>query len=130
MAERHLAKGGALVTQATSPFFSKRAFLSILKTMDSTGLATVAYHNNIPTLGEWGWVLGVNAPEWDAEVLRERLERLDLSGLETRFLNRDAMVSMLHFGKGVFDELPQVEVNDELELALHRYYRQGAWDIY
>lgn len=127
---RHLAAGGTVVTQATSPFFSRDAFLSILKTVNAAGLPAVAYHNQVPTLGEWGWVLGVNAPGWSPEAVRERVLALPLDEVETRFLNRDAVVSMFHFGKGVLDRLPEVQVNDELDLALYRYYDQGAWDVY
>ena len=52
--------------------------------------------------------------------------RLDFAGLETRFLNRDAMVSMLHFGKGVLDELPEVEVNDEVDAIVLKVREKGS----
>lgn len=130
LAARHLARGGTMVTQATSPFFSKRAFLSILKTMRGAGLPAVAYHNHIPTLGEWGWVLGFKAPGVESEALKARLANLSFEQVDTRFLNREAMVSMLNFGKGMLEEIDQVEVNDERDLAVYEYYRKGAWDIY
>jgi spermidine synthase len=129
LAGRHLAAGGALVTQATSPFFSREAFLSILKTVTASGLSAVAYRNNVPTLGEWGWVIGTNAP-WSPAEFRKRLLALEFDDVETRFLNRDAMQSMFHFGKGVLERLPEIRVNDELDLALYRYYEGGAWDVY
>ena len=130
LATRHLSRGGVLATQATSPFFARQAFLSILKTVRAAGLTAVAYRNHVPTLGEWGWVLGVNAPQWTPETLKQRLLAADYSQVETRFLNRDAVVSMLHFGKGVFDGLEDIAVNDGLDLALYQYYKQGAWDFY
>jgi spermidine synthase len=127
---QHLSQGGVLVTQATSPFFSKAAFLSILKSMRAAGVPAVGYHNHIPTLGEWGWVLGMNAKNIEPNSLKEQLSMLDFAGTETRFLNNDAMVSMLNFGKGLFEGLDAIEVNEELNLALFQYYRDGSWDVY
>lgn len=129
-AARHLSRGGVIVTQATSPFFSKKAFLSILKTMRAAGMPAIAYHNNIPTLGEWGWVLAMNSQKVDAGDLKEALVRVDFSGLETRFLNREAMVGMLSFGKNIFENIDGIKVNDELDLALFHYYDKGSWDLY
>ncbi|MCP3957831.1 MAG: polyamine aminopropyltransferase [bacterium] len=132
LAARHLGPGGVLVTQATSPFFSRRAFLSILATVRAAGLVAVPYHNHIPTLGEWGWVLGMKAGEGELDTggLRHRLSALDFDGLDTRFLNRDAMVGMLHFGKGMLEDSAGVEVSEERDLAVFYYYRDGAWDLY
>ena len=57
-------------------------------------------------------------------ALKKRLSELSFEGLETRFLNRDAMLSMLNFGKG-FDT--EVEVSDERNLSVFYYYRDGDW---
>ncbi len=91
----------------------------------------ISYFINIyPTLGEWGWVLGMNAKKIEPTALKEQLSRLDFAGIETRFLNQDAMISMLNFGKGVLEGLDGIEVNEELNLALFQYYRNGSWDLY
>jgi spermidine synthase len=127
---KHLTKGGTVVTQASSPFFAKKAFLSILKTMRAAGLPAIAYHNHIPTLGEWGWVLGVNADHLNDNTLKEIVLKLDFSHLSTRFLNNEAMLAMLHFGKGTLNMLEDIEINDELDLATFHYYREGRWDLY
>ena len=81
-------------------------------------------------MGEWGWVLGFNAPEVSDAALRQRLSEQSFQGFETRFLNQEAMLHMLHFGKGVLDRLDEVEVNQELNLALYNYYQRGEWDLY
>lgn len=130
IASRHLSKGGTMVTQATSPFFARNAFLSILKTMQVAGLSTIAYHNHIPTLGEWGWVLGVKGAGISPDGLKEKLTSASFETLRTRFLNQDAMISMLNFGKGEIDDLQDIEVNQELELKLFHYYKAGNWEFY
>ena len=127
---RLLTPGGAVVTQASSPFFARDAFLSILKSMRTAGIPAIAYHNHIPTLGEWGWVLGMNAPNIQSSELKNQLANLSFDEIDTRYLNQEAMRGMLSFGKGFFERLEEISVNDELDLAVYHYYREGAWDIY
>ncbi|MCA9732513.1 MAG: polyamine aminopropyltransferase [Deferribacteres bacterium] len=125
-----MSRGGILVTQATSPFFSRKAYLSIMKTMGAAGFVTLPMHNNIPTMGEWGWIVGVNYEGISTEHIKQRLMHVTLDTLETRFINHDALLSMLHFGKGMFDDLDEIEINDEFNLVLYKYYEKGEWDYY
>ena len=131
-AARHLRPGGVMVTQATSPYFSRQAFLCILKTIKEAGFTTLPYHNQIPTMGEWGWVLGVKATEVDEPTLKRRVLAEDFDGLRTRFLNNEAVVSMVHFGRGVLDthEMDKVRINTQVNPVLQAYYRAGTWDMY
>jgi spermidine synthase len=129
-AVKHLCRGGVLVTQATSPSFSKDSFLSILKTMRAAGLPTIAFRNHIPTMGEWGWVLGKNSPGLSSDSLREQALGLTFGHVETRFLNQEGMTYMLSFGKGLMEKLDTIKVNDEFDLALYFYYQDGSWDLY
>jgi len=130
MANRHLKPFGVLVTQSTSPLYSPEAFLCIKKSMEAGGFSVVPYQNSIPTLGEWGWNLGVKKEAMSEERLRNNLLNLEFSGLETRFINRDAMISMAHFGKGLFERSDAIEVNTQFNHILLKYYRQGDWDFY
>lgn len=130
LARRHLSRGGILVTQAGSPFFSREAFLCTLKTIRATGMPSIAYHNHVPTLGEWGWVLAINAPEVSPDALRHRLREERFETVKTRYLNKDAMAAMLLFGKGDLDGLEEIRINKQLDLALYNYYRRGAWGLY
>ena len=57
-----LSRSGAMVTQASSPVFTRKAFWSIFETMQSTGLNTKAYHTYIPSFGEWGFVMASKFP--------------------------------------------------------------------
>lgn len=62
--ERLLAPRGRLVVQAGSPFFAPRAFWSVEATVAAAGLETRAYHADVPSFGDWGWVLaGRERPE-------------------------------------------------------------------
>lgn len=130
LAKKHLKPFGILVTQSTSPLYSPEAFLCIKKSMEAAGFSVVSYQNSIPTMGRWGWNLGVKNEAMPADRLKESLLRLEFSELKTRFLNRDAMISMAHFGKGLFERSEGIQVNTQFNHILLKYYRKGDWDIY
>ena len=58
------------------------------------------------------------------------LGQITFKNVNTRFINQEAMLSMINFGKGTFDEFAEIKINDELDLNLYHYYRQGTWGIY
>ncbi|MGC1214248.1 MAG: polyamine aminopropyltransferase [Micromonospora sp.] len=52
-----LAEGGRLVVQAGSPYFAPRSYWSIEASVREAGFATVPYHVDVPSFGDWGFVL-------------------------------------------------------------------------
>lgn len=55
---RHLlAPGGRLVVQAGSPYFAADAFWSVERSVAKAGMATRPYHVDVPSFGDWGFVL-------------------------------------------------------------------------
>ncbi|MFC6010177.1 polyamine aminopropyltransferase [Nocardia lasii] len=52
-----LAPGGRLVVQSGSPTIAPRTFWTIDATVASAGLRTTPYHVDVPSFGEWGFVL-------------------------------------------------------------------------
>ena len=130
MVEKHLKPFGSMVTQSTSPLYSPEAFLCIKKTMEAAGFSTVPYQNSVPSMGQWGWVIGVRHEAMPAQRLKQELLMLGFADIETRFLNRDAMISMAHFGKGLFEKEAQIEPNTQFDHNIIKYYRQGNWDVY
>ena len=130
MVEKHLKPFGSMVTQSTSPLYSPEAFLCIKKTMEAAGFSTVPYQNSVPSMGRWGWVIGVRHEVMPAQRLKQELLTLEFADIETRFFNRDAMISMAHFGKGLFEKEAQIEPNTQFDHNILKYYRQGNWDVY
>ena len=100
--------------------------------MRAAGFSVFPYHTNIPTLGEWGWVLGVKKEEANDEQLKKRVLSADFSRLRTRFLNNDAMISMAYFGKDVFVDsiMEKLNINTEFNPVLYTYYLAGNWGAY
>ncbi len=130
MVIKHLKPFGAMVTQSTSPLYAPEAFLCIKKTMQDAGFTVVPYQNSIPSMGRWGWNLGVKQAAMDAETIKHNLLQLSFKNVETRFINRDAMISMTHFGKGLFEREASIMPNTEFNHILLKYYRKGDWEVY
>lgn len=62
LAARVLRPGGRLVVQAGSPYFAPQAFWSVEASVAAAGLATVPYHVDVPSFGDWGFVLAAEEP--------------------------------------------------------------------
>ena len=73
-----LSKSGAIVTQASSPMFSHKAFWSIKKTMQSTKLYTQAYHTYIPSFGEWGFILPQKSRQFKKNLIPMKIHHFTL----------------------------------------------------
>ncbi|MDT0270711.1 polyamine aminopropyltransferase [Streptomyces sp. DSM 44915] len=52
-----LAPDGRAVIQSGSPFFAPRSYWSIASSVTEAGLATVPYQVDVPSFGNWGFVL-------------------------------------------------------------------------
>ena len=61
LAERLSASGYAVI-QTTSPLVARQSFWTVASTIESVGLTTTPYHANVPSFGEWGYLLASHRP--------------------------------------------------------------------
>ena len=89
LARKRLARDGAFVTQATSPFYAKQAFWSIAQTLEQAGFSEVhPYHAHVPSFGDWGFVLATDLPgDPAARPIR----------VPTRYLDTPTLATLFHF---------------------------------
>lgn len=126
---KHLKKFGVIITQAGSPYFASNAFNCINSTMKKAGFTTVPMHNQVVTLGEWGWILG--AKNISEDNLKSELRRLDFKSIDTKWINNEAMSLLTSFGKNYFrKDSTVIEVNEIHNPVLYKYYLNGTWDVY
>ena len=124
-----LRPNGVVITQAGSPYYAARAFNCINYTMAEAGFYTIPLHNQVVTLGEWGWVLG--SKSIPKEQLKPALESLTFDDIKTEWINNNAMILITSFGKKVFPgDNAKVEVNRIHNPVLYKYYLDGKWDLY
>ncbi len=115
----HLAPGGAVAVQATSPLFARKSYWCVVATMRAAGFSTAPYHVAVPSFGEWGFVLAKATPI---------ATPTKVPALPLRFLSDAAMAAMFTFPTDMA-ELP-VEINRLDNQALVRYYEREwrKWD--
>lgn len=127
LCRKQLRPKGKLITQAGSPYFATQAFLSIDKTISEAGFSTLKLHNQLITLGEWGWIVASKD-----EILNELSPLKSYKpDIKTEWLDSNALRMMPLFGKNIY---PGVEtehkVNKVHNPVLYKYYLEGNWDLY
>ena len=125
LCKTRLAKDGILVTQAGSPYYAYRAFVSIDRTMQHAGFETLALHNQILTLGEWGWLIG--SPNLKRSEIINRIGNHNFDNSQTKWLNNEAVDLITSFGKPmVFPD--SIALNTIQAPSTYLYFNEGNWD--
>ncbi|MBT5231196.1 MAG: polyamine aminopropyltransferase [Methylococcales bacterium] len=117
MIKRRMDVDGVLVTQSSSPFFTRRTFWSIHKTLSSIFDQTHSYHITIPAFGIWGFNL--------ATVSQPIPEKFQIDAV-TRFLDDGVMQAAGVFGKDI--QPLEVPINSIMEPKLYTLYLQDLED--
>ncbi|MBB6452103.1 spermidine synthase [Salirhabdus euzebyi] len=81
---------GATMVQATSPVFAPKVYWTISKTIESTGMKVENFHVDIPSFGNWGFVMAGRNPVRTEELVVE---------VETKFLTSEMIIGLTKFGK-------------------------------
>jgi spermidine synthase len=120
-----LENNGVMITQAGSPYFASEAFYTIGETIRAAGFHTLPMHNQILTLGEWGWYVG--SVEWTEQTLKEKIISAKPMA-DTRWWNSEAARMVTSFGKTYLDSIT-VEINTLENPLVYQYYLKGNWDM-
>ena len=86
-ADQHLAAGGFMVVQSTSPLIARKSFWTVVTTIEAVGLRATPYHAHVPSFGEWGFIIAGRRPWSPPGVLPAGL----------RFLAPEGMAALLQF---------------------------------
>ena len=108
--EKHLAGGGLMVVQSTSPLYARQSFWCVVTTLESVGLVATPYHALVPSFGEWGFVLAG----------RRDYRPPQFYAVETRFLSPETTPALFLFPKDM--ARVEAEVNRLNNQVLVRYF--------
>lgn len=115
-----LSDGGTVAAQSASPFFSRAAFWCIHRSMEAAGYAsTLAYHLEVPSMGDWGFNLGSTLPVSPDQI------RLSVP---TLYLTDESLAAMFAFGKDVSEI--DANPNTLMKPILIHYYDDPRWAYY
>ncbi|HEX8314245.1 MAG TPA: polyamine aminopropyltransferase, partial [Flavisolibacter sp.] len=117
--QQALAPAGITVIQSTSPFAAPRSFWCIAETLRSVGLQTMAYHNYVPSFGEWGYIMAMHQkpPAMFAQLPNN-----------LKFLNIPVLQQMFVFPEDMKTTLP-IEANRLNNQVLVQYFEE-EWEKY
>jgi len=137
--KNNLTAKGVFVTQATSPYFATQAFWCIYKTIQGAGLLAHAYHANIPTFGDWGFIIGHKGENVKSgSIASDSFFKIDSLGytlgtipatIPTQYLASNLVPYMFQFEKDIVVPLSDLSVNTIDRPALLDYYLKG-WQHY
>jgi spermidine synthase len=130
LCSRKLRKNGLIITQSGSPYFATKAYNCIDKTMQSAGFTTAKLHNQVISMGEWGWVIGTKSTSTNKGQFKQKLQALDFSNIYTNWIDHEAMQLITSFGKDFFKSKDSIEINKVHNPVLYQYYLNGNWDLY
>lgn len=109
----NLAENGVMVCQSTSPYYAKKSFWCVNKTIKTQFDTVIPYHLQVPSFGDWGFNLAFNGNN----------QMKDLS-VETKFLNSKNIDSMFTFGNDEIIALDKIEENSMFKPTLITYYNE------
>ena len=111
MIARRMNDDAVLVSQSSSPFFTRRTFWGIEKTLDEVFTLTDSYQVTVPSFGIWGFHMATNKIEFPGQY--------DFVG-RTRWLTNEAMIAAHYFSNDM--EKIDVPVNSIMEPKLYQLY--------
>ncbi|MEM9857715.1 MAG: hypothetical protein AAF843_10175 [Bacteroidota bacterium] len=120
-----LTNNGILITQAASPYFSTKAFNCIQATVEANNFITLPIHNQVLTLGEWGWIIGFK--NTSQANLTSALASTPFNEVETKWLNKEAVNMMMAFGKSTLTV--DTVINSLKNPIVHEFYTTGTWKL-
>jgi len=120
-----LSPKGIIITQASSPFFARKAFCCILNTVSSASFHSYPMEINVPSFGEWGFIIGIKE-KINKSKLKARIAK-NFNEKYTRYLTREKALSLLEMDKGFSCEgiLPNTLINP----VILRYYDDKMWEL-
>ncbi|MCG8308871.1 MAG: hypothetical protein MI975_15865 [Cytophagales bacterium] len=121
-----LDEKGVMITQAGSPYFASKAYFSIGKTIERAGFHTLPLHNQILTLGEWGWFPG--SKTMARHEMKAKLVNGKIPDVRTRWFNEEAAKLVSAFGKTHTDTL-NIGINTFENPLVYQYYLKGNWEL-
>ncbi len=83
--DKRLSASGYAVIQTTSPLVARKSYWTVVSTIESVGLNAAPYHANVPSFGEWGFVVASRRPWRMPTELPQDLRFLNLQTLPLLF---------------------------------------------
>jgi len=112
--KKAVREDGAIVSQCSSPFMTRKVYWCIAHSMEAAGLTVKSYQTQVPSFGVWGF-----------HMCFPNKDKIDLSRPfpdRLKYLTPEVMSSLFVFGKDI--SRIDVPVNSMLEPSLYMIYNE------
>ncbi len=131
MVKARLSWSGLMVTQATSPYFARSAFWCIHTTCSAAFERVTAYTVNVPSFGQWGFVLAGNGLKQfkDSTMQTGICKKLEANLVENenrlnlKYLNQNIVCNLFNFDKDT--EHIDTDTSSIKNQCLIKYYEKS-----
>ncbi|KZX85788.1 spermidine synthase [Oleiphilus sp. HI0009] len=124
--QRVISEDSIIAIQATSPYHSKDVYLSIKETMEYAGYKTLPYRQNIPSFGDWGFLLAT--PIKNKNNLHEELKKVSSFEVSNDFITPELLIASLAFGKNELNTGRKC-INSLMQPCIVQMYNEYGWII-
>lgn len=101
--QKRLTPHARVVVQATSPYYARTSFWTVVATLEAVGWEVAPYHAHVPSFGEWGFILAGPRP-WQPPAAID---------VPTRFLTAEVLPDLFRFPADMARvEAPPNRMND------------------
>lgn len=114
LVEKRLSANGLLVVQSTSPLYARQSFWCVVTTLESVGFRTAPYHAQVPSFGEWGYIIAG----------RQTFTPATVDATKTRYLTPETLPGLFAFPADM-GRIP-AEINQLNNQVLVRYF-ESEW---
>jgi len=114
LVKQHMIRDGAFITQATSPYFVREAYWTIVTTIEANDFEVLPLRTHVPSFGEWGFVLATQVMPPEISVPED---------INLQYLTADVLDTFTHFDPDT-DRIP-AQVNTLNTPILPRIYEAG-----
>ena len=120
-----LSADGAVSVQSTSPYHTRKAFLTIGVTLRAAGFDGVErYHTNIPSFGEWGWTIATKRGVWPLERIKSSTLKISPKSAA----GRDFIIASFSFPTGLLEGEAYLKANS-IDSNLLYFLHEESWQI-
>lgn len=111
--KRRMSESGVLVSQSSSPFFTRNTYWSIQKTLNDVFKITLSYNKALPSFGIWGFHIASNN--------NINLQKINTFPL-TRSISKDSLIASTVFSKDISKPEIKLKSNSLMKPSLYITY--------
>tara|TARA_R110000765_G_scaffold7963_9_gene26159 strand:+ start:944 stop:2521 length:1578 start_codon:yes stop_codon:yes gene_type:complete len=117
-----------IAIQSTSPMHAKETYLCVQRTLEAAGWKTLAYHDNVPTFGDWGWFLAWKPSNGldTADVVSKLASKSEYS-VETKYAYPRQFLASTVFGKVIKTDKTSINTNNDPFVVNYYINESEVW---